>query len=164
MYVETFLKIYLFIIFCGEADFELTMPMKKKKLKNGGESSGIGNEVDLVENANIIDDNFLYSFPTKKVTCNTDIVATPCDASSSTSSSSHAVVLYQPELNTPLKRFRVPSRTFEFAGRQLTIQQKWDDHGVAAVVWDSVCYFYFLSKFCKLNWIHRTINFIYVKK
>lgn len=52
-------------------------------------------------------------------------------------SPNNAVVLYQPEVNTPLKRFKIPTRTFHFAGRTLTIQQKWDDHGVAAVVWDS---------------------------
>lgn len=130
MHIETFFEIYLLITLCGKADFESTVKMRNK-LKNEGSEM---RESPFEENGKIqTDDN-------ANIVATTSSSITPCDAGSSETTCSmacNALVLYQPELNTPLKRFKVPTRTFEFAGRQLTIQQKWDDHGVAAVVWDS---------------------------
>ena len=51
--------------------------------------------------------------------------------------SSMALVLYQP---TILSAFREETKTFSFAGRSVTIRQKWEELGVAAVVWDAVRY------------------------
>ncbi|XP_033628705.1 protein N-lysine methyltransferase METTL21A-like isoform X2 [Asterias rubens] len=46
-----------------------------------------------------------------------------------------ALVLYQP---TILSAFREETKTFSFAGRRsVTIRQKWEELGVAAVVWDA---------------------------
>lgn len=119
MYIETFFEIYLLITLCGKADFESALKMRNK-LKNEGSEI---RDSPFEENAKTQTDD------------NTSLNASNSETTSSMAC--NALVLYQPELNTPLKRFKVPIRTFEFAGRQLTIQQKWDDHGVAAVVWDS---------------------------
>ena len=53
----------------------------------------------------------------------------------STESSSQALVLYDDTLISP---FHKDSRSFIFAGKNLTIQQDWRNLGVAAVVWDAV--------------------------
>ncbi|XP_022103266.1 protein N-lysine methyltransferase METTL21A-like [Acanthaster planci] len=45
-----------------------------------------------------------------------------------------ALVVYTP---THLSAFRQDTKTFEFAGRSVTIRQRWEELGVAAVVWDA---------------------------
>ena len=39
---------------------------------------------------------------------------------------------------TPLDAFRKETKRFTFVGREIVIKQKWEEIGVAAVVWDAV--------------------------
>ena len=47
-----------------------------------------------------------------------------------------AVIPYEPPKT--LGNFHTEERVFNFAGKEITIVQKWQDLGVAAVVWDAV--------------------------
>ena len=47
-----------------------------------------------------------------------------------------ALVPYDPS-TAILSPFYAKERTFEFAGRTLTVFQNWNDVGVAAVIWDA---------------------------
>lgn len=61
------------------------------------------------------------------------IISSPCFPSNITQM---ALVPYDPS-SIVLSSFQVKERSFEFAGRTLTIFQNWDKIGVAAVVWDA---------------------------
>lgn len=58
------------------------------------------------------------------------------NSSSPMNVSETAVVLYDPS-TVILSPFQARERTFDFAGRTLTLFQNWNDVGVAAVVWDA---------------------------
>lgn len=54
-----------------------------------------------------------------------------------TDPSQFQLVLYEPNRRI-LPIFHEKSRIFEFAGKQWTILQQWDEIGVASVVWEAV--------------------------
>ncbi|XP_072033735.1 protein N-lysine methyltransferase METTL21A-like [Amphiura filiformis] len=57
-----------------------------------------------------------------------------CTDDGPVASSSNAVVLYRP---TALHAFRQETKKYSFVKTELVIKQKWEDIGVAAVVWDA---------------------------
>lgn len=55
-------------------------------------------------------------------------------SASAAKSDNLALVVYRP---TPLDAFRKETKLFTFVGREIVIKQKWEEIGVAAVVWDA---------------------------
>ena len=72
---------------------------------------------------------------TNSIDCGTKSVMVDSPQKSYDKPGSMAVVLYNEESILPMHK---SERRFQFAGREIKIQQNWSELGVAAVVWDAV--------------------------
>jgi hypothetical protein len=66
----------------------------------------------------------------------TTTAATIDDATGSERAGCYQLVPYKPSPVLPV--FQEEKRSFEFAGKEWTVYQQWDDVGLAAVVWEAV--------------------------
>lgn len=66
----------------------------------------------------------------------TTTAATIDDATGSERAGCYQLVPYKPSPVLPV--FQEEKRSFEFAGKEWSVHQQWDDVGLAAVVWEAV--------------------------